>query len=487
VINPLKHRATSFGIIALAIVLFAVTNLPWNLDEYDQAKQAYTSFEMVTQGHWLYQHTPNGGVATKPPLVGWLSALIFSVTRSWEFAWRFPSFLATLALLLLIGRSGAAYGPCAGLIAACAFSFNLLTPRLATLVRTDMPLALVIFLIGWFVWEKIRKQSAWNSRDRFWIFVLLSVAMLVKGPIVYAFLLPGIVAFGLWARARGEKATAWFGWWPWLASFAIFMLWVVGGVLSVPGFFEQVVMREFAGRFSGAVHKAQPFYFYLPHLLHRFAPWSILLIVLPLLAVRGTGFKIRLWLRTISPETFWLIAWSLGGLLVMSVIPSKRIDRVFPILPPLCLLVALQVSKTRMEERLRTVTEKSSAFAIIIACLYTTAYVAAKVTSAYREDTNALVKFGNSVRKEAAAHDWTLKIVGGEEEGMLLYLRQPKFIQPDDAVAEWNGGKIDGLVVSEDKLTNLRPRLPGATLSSIGASGTTGRHPRPYTLLVRSE
>jgi len=487
VTNLLKHRATSFGIIALAIVLFAITNLPWNLDEYDQAKQAYTSFEMVTQGHWLYQHTPNGAVATKPPLVGWLSASIFFITRSWELAWRLPSFLATLALLLLIGRSGTAYGPGAGLIAACAFSFNLLTPRLATLVRTDIPLALVIFLIGWFVWEKIRKQSAWNSRDRFWMFVLLSVAMLVKGPIVYAFLLPAMVAFGLWRRARGEKATAWFGWWPWLASFAIFLLWVLGGVLSVPGFFEQVVVREFAGRFSGAVHRAQPIYFYLPHLLYRFAPWSILLILLLLLAVRRTGFKVRHWLRTISPETFWLVAWSLGGLLVMSVIPSKRIDRIFPILPPLCLLLALLIGKFQMEERLRTVTEKSWAFAILIACLCTTTYAAHKVTSAYREDTDALVKFGDSVRKEAAAHGWAVKIVGGEEEGMLLYLRQPKFIQPDDAVAEWNDGTIDGLVVSEDKLTKLRPRLSGSVPSNIGASGTTERHPRPYTLLVRPE
>jgi hypothetical protein len=29
-----------------------------------------------------------------------------------------------------------------------------LTPRLATLVRTDMPLAFVIFLIGLLVWQK---------------------------------------------------------------------------------------------------------------------------------------------------------------------------------------------------------------------------------------------------------------------------------------------------------------------------------------------
>src|SRR5580765_3379085 len=91
-------------VIGLSAIFFLVTNLPWTLDDYDQAKQAYTSFEMVGQGHWLYQHTPNEGVATKPPLVGWISAALFEGTRWWDGAWRLPSFFAALILLLLIGR-----------------------------------------------------------------------------------------------------------------------------------------------------------------------------------------------------------------------------------------------------------------------------------------------------------------------------------------------------------------------------------------------
>jgi len=44
-----------------------------------------------------------------------------------------------------------------------------------------------------------------------------------------------------------------------------------------------------------------------------------------------------------SAETFWLLCWSLGGLIAMSLIPSKRVDRIFPIVPPLCLLLGAQV------------------------------------------------------------------------------------------------------------------------------------------------
>src|SRR5213080_4913176 len=96
----LEDRRTLWVIAALIVVLFATANLPWQLDSYDQAKQAFTSFEMVKEGHWLYQQTPHEGVATKPPLVGWISAALSLVTHSWEIAWRLPSLLAALALAI---------------------------------------------------------------------------------------------------------------------------------------------------------------------------------------------------------------------------------------------------------------------------------------------------------------------------------------------------------------------------------------------------
>jgi 4-amino-4-deoxy-L-arabinose transferase-like glycosyltransferase len=483
----LKRKSAFWVVAALTVALWAITNLPWQLDDYDQAKQAFTSFEMVKQGHWIYQHTPNGWVATKPPLVGWLSAGLFSVIRSWELAWQLPSFLAGLALLFFIARAAAAaYGSAAALVAASAFGLNLFTPRLASLVRTDMPLALILFVIGWLIWDKIRKRKTWNGRDRLVLFLLLSAAMLIKGPIVYAFLLPGIVVFQWRMRRAGEAVTAWPGWWPWLASLAIFLAWAIGGILFVPEFWEHVVLREFAGRFSEAMHRSQPIYFYLPHLLHRFAPWSFLLILLPLLGAREQRLKARDWLRALSPETFWLVAWSLGGLLVMSFVPSKRIDRVFPIVPPLCLLLAAQVAELRTKEKLRTVTGRCCAIAIVFACLFTTGYSVGKIVLGYRQNTDAFAAFGKAVRQEAAVHGWNYEIVGGEDEGMALYLRRTEFIEPDQAVAEWNSGKLGGLVVADDELNEVLPRLQGAVQSKIGWSGRAGNYRKRYIFLVRS-
>src|SRR5438270_13609740 len=98
----LQGRSTAAIIGLLALILFLVTNLPWQLDDYDQAKQAFTSFEMVKEGHWLYQRTPHERVATKPPLVGWISAGLFEGTRSWDVAWRIPSLAAAVTLALLL-------------------------------------------------------------------------------------------------------------------------------------------------------------------------------------------------------------------------------------------------------------------------------------------------------------------------------------------------------------------------------------------------
>ncbi len=152
----LEDQRAVWVVAAISFLLFLIGNLPWQLDDYDQAKQAFTSFEMIKEGHWFYQQTPHERVATKPPLVGWISAGLFAITRSWEVAWRLPSLLAAIALAVLLFRAASsAYGSIAGLVALSAFGLNLLSPRLATLVRTDMPLAFVIFLIGLLIWRKI--------------------------------------------------------------------------------------------------------------------------------------------------------------------------------------------------------------------------------------------------------------------------------------------------------------------------------------------
>ncbi len=475
----LENKRTFWALGALMLVLFSVTNLPWELDGYDQAKQAWTSYEMVTEGHWFYQRTSDDqGLATKPPLTGWISTAIFMITRSWDVAWRLPSLLCAALIAFMLFRSVCrAYGNVAGVIAFAAFGFNLLSPRLATLVRSDMPLALVLFLIGLLIWGKIRTDEPWRTQDRWVMLGLLTAGMLIKGPIVYAFLLPGILIFqvtrgrpacadGLRRGEHGWPYSAWCGSWPWLASLAIFLIWVIAGWLWVPRFYELVIVREFLARFGEVgrhVHRTQPVSFYLPHLLHKFFPWSAVLIGAAIVGLHSRRWNVRTAFKGISPATLWLISWSIGGLVFMSLIPSKRVDRIFPIVPPLCLLVAAQTALFLNGEKQRARNFRWAAATLVLAILFSAGYATTRVVSGYRDHRDALSIFGRQVREQAAAKHWRYEAVGSTDEGLPLYLARPHFLRPDRAVAEWNSGKIDALAVPANQAPQLMRELRDST------------------------
>jgi hypothetical protein len=244
-------------------------------------------------------------------------------------------------------------------------------------------------------------------------------------------------------------------------------------------------VREFIGRFGETMHRPQPVYFYLPHLFHKFAPWSVLIIALAVLHLRSDHVGIRAAFKQISPDTFWLLCWSLGGLIVMSLIPSKRVDRIFPIIPPLCLLLAAQIGKAPRIEQLRLWVYRWSAAALFLSMLFTGCYAAFKVVSGYRDHRDALVKFGRSVCDAAAQHHWRYEAIPGSDEGMLLYLQKTHFIQPERAIADWNRGTLDALVVPADHAVTYLGNLRNASLSPLQSTEKKDERGKSYVLITR--
>jgi 4-amino-4-deoxy-L-arabinose transferase-like glycosyltransferase len=484
----LENRRTVWVISAIILCFFVLTNLPWQLDDYDQALQAYSSLEMVKEGHWLFQRTPHGFIAQKPPLVGWLSAASFAVTRSWDLAWRLPSFLAAVLLAIILFRTAlTAYGSAPALVALSAFGLNLLTVRLSTLVRTDMPLALFLFFPGLLIWEKIHARAPWNTRDRWVMFALFAASMLIKGPMNFAFLLPGIALYQ-WLVAKRSGTSAWCGWWPWLASLAVIAAWAIGGIKLIPRFYELVVAKEFLGRFSTKVHRPQPVLFYLPHLLQKFAPWSILIPAFAIVSFRRAQQSVRSFVRETSPETLWLVCWTLGALLVMSLVPSKRVDRIYPLVPPLCLLLAAQVSGLLRKEDVAGRVLRWSAAAVLFAIVFSGSYTMAKMISNYRDGADNLAVFGRTVRDEATAHHWRFDVISGRGPGydvMLLYLRKLYFTPPDEAIQHWKAGSLDALVIAKDKVPEVLPQLQNASDVSFRSVDRKSDSRVGYALVTR--
>ena len=239
------------------------------------------------------------------------------------------------------------------------------------------------------------------------LFLGLTIGVFMKGPIIYVLLLPAIGLFQ-WRWRKTPAARAWSGYWPWLASLGIFLIWVVGGLVTQPGFFDQVIVHEFLGRFSSAEQRPHPPYYYVGHLLHKFAPWSELLLILAALQWRRARESLQAMIAKIGPDLFWLGCWSLSGLIIMSLVPSKRLDRIFPVIPPICLLLAGQLASAWRDPALRRPACIWNAVALVAALALSGQYVVGRVVSGYRENRDALVTFGREVREQAAVQHWRM-------------------------------------------------------------------------------
>jgi len=235
------------------------------------------------------------------------------------------------------------------------------------------------------------------------------------------------------------------------------------------------------------------------------------MIAVAFLDLRSRRWKIRAAFREISPETFWLLCWSLGGLVAMSLIPSKRVDRIFPVLPPLCLLLAAQVgnryvscshgsvscssknSDADLTGHRPVATENGatrirvyrwSAVALLLSILVTGGYTISKVVSRYRNHRDALVLFGREVRHQAEIHHWRYEAISAKDEGLLLYLRKTHFIAPDRAIGEWNGGNLDALIVSSEEAPTLMRDLHDTVLSQVRPNEKNGERGQAYVLIT---
>lgn len=448
-----KTKASLYLLVGLAILLFAVRNLPWHLDNYDQARQAYAALDVVLNGHWLFQELPYGGFATKPPLTAWLQAACFYLTGgNWDLAWRLPSFAAAITLLLLMYRQGLRMGGALGAaLAIAALAFNMLSIRIATLVRTDMLLALLSFLPGLFILNHVEQQRPWTARDAGWFMLMLFGAVFTKGHTVYAFLLPGLAAYGLIQWKRHEKNNAWPGFLPLLIPILLLVAALGWACWHYPDFYEQIVVGEMAVAFqsTGAGDENQPFFYYMVHLLHKWAPWSLLLILLAGSLAKRMN---ECWKQ---PGFVWLVCWSLGGLLTMSLIPDKRVDRIFPVIPPLTLLLVFLASFYDRATLLRMNYRRFIIGLVIIgACLWT-AYGLSEMGNDMRRKSNALRAFSGRIANRIPAD--RLGVAGPLAEGFLCYFRITEDLSPTEAEAAWKAGALDALILSQAQLTGNEP------------------------------
>jgi hypothetical protein len=340
-----------------------------------------------------------------------------------------------------------------------------------------MLMAAFIFGMGLLIHHKVRTAAPWTSRDRWILFTLALASVFTKGPIAYAVVLPGVAWMMWWKRREPAAAFAWSGWWPWLVPLLPLAAWAIIGSMHDEEFYQQVMVKEFFGRVTGE-HKSQPVYYYLPHLLQKFAPWSLLLIALA--CVRDVRTAIRK-----DPSLAWLAAWALGGLLVFSLIPSKRTDRMFPILPPLCLLLPGMMAALPGGKLFRWPLKRVAVVTVAIALVISGGYTVERVVSNVRMEEGALAEFGRNALEVSKANHWKLGVVEGLDEGLTLYVRKVHPLDKKSARAAWADGSLDALILPDADDQKLRDEL-GAFHVISRARKTTASH-CPYVFVARHQ
>jgi hypothetical protein len=185
------------------------------------------------------------------------------------------------------------------------------------------------------------------------------------------------------------------------------------------------------------------------------------------------------------PGTFWLLCWSIGGLIVMSLIPSKRVDRIFPVIPPLCLLLASclngRIGAPRRPDSAAWRSYVWTAVALVFAIFFTGGYATWKVVTGYRDHRDAL--FFNAMLSGSRNPSLALWGRFTKDEGLLLICKM-HYIEPDRAVAEWDAGNLDMLVASTEKARSLMPQLRGAA-PTVKSSERKKEQGTGYVLIVR--
>lgn len=250
------------------------------------ARDMARSGDLVTPRIWVNdEHIPYLG---KPPLHFWLMSVSFALLGENEFAARFPSFLAALAILTMVWWVSARYfdrriaGSATAILAASG-GFFLAAGGVVVDVTFTLWVGGALLLYFGFLFEE---QPTVRRRLSLGVFLFLGLAVLTKGP-------AGLVLFGvpvfLWTLIykewRGLRNHAWLlG--P-LLFLAVAIPWFWAAEIANPGFLEYFLVNENILRYVtpdygdryGCGH-LRPYGTAIVWLLSDAVPWTVAVLVL---------------------------------------------------------------------------------------------------------------------------------------------------------------------------------------------------------------
>ena len=336
----LKKNQYSITIIIIVVIrLFLNAILP--LMDKTESRYAEIARIMFETGNWIIPQIDYGvPFWAKPPLSIWLNALSFHVFGVNEFAVRFPSFLLSLLIWLVLSKL--IYSKNEKLILGLVL-FTLPQFLLhAGVVSTDMTLlfSLCLVMVGFYKQITFSKKTYWV----FLIFIGFGLGLLAKGPIVFVLTLPVLFLWVLWFnqwKSLWKKIPILSGI---LITFLIAVPWYYLAEKATPGFIDYFIVGEHLKRFVDAswdgdkygFAKQQPMGIIWLFLILFSLPWIAFLLFRSL-----KRFKLKTIIKRVSSKKYvlYLVLWLVWTPLFFTSSKSLIHTYMLPCTLPLALLV----------------------------------------------------------------------------------------------------------------------------------------------------
>lgn len=300
-------------ILALSAMLWSGGYLMRDLWDPDEARYAYVSWEMRERGDYSMLTRHGEPYAHKPPLMFWLINLFALATGGpiGSVAARLPSLLgAVLALWATARLAGrwaggeAAWPSVAVLGTAYLFWWQGSTGQIDALLCGLEMMAL------WCLFRYNDEGIRWLPAAAY---AFMGLGILAKGPV--GFLVPlGAYIAGTWAAGERSKLKRWhFAWGP-LITLAFPAAWLLWAFLAgaPESYLRELLFAQNVERAAGSYGHAQPFYYFIPHFIGEFLPWTLFMVP------AWPALKEKPLLRR------RLLAWGLFVVVFFSLSASKR-------------------------------------------------------------------------------------------------------------------------------------------------------------------
>ncbi len=322
------------GLIVIGLVLFLFYTWSIPLVDPDEPRYASTANDMVMHNNWIVPHFNGAPRINKPPLFYWVIAVSYKIFGISEFSARLPSTLAAIGTVMITYLWGKRLKDRKnGFWAGVMLMVSPLFFFVSRLCITDMLLTFFVSASLYLFFIEYTEANKSNLR-RLFLYFLLSMVFLVKGPVGLLLFVLITIGFLLWIRDFHSIRSIWC-----LPGFLLFLgiicawgipFWLSLGTKQIFALLSQ----EMSGRFVSGYAHPQPFYYYVQVFFLGFFPWS-LFVFIPFIPILKQGQSMPVEEKR---QMYFFFSWFIFTIFFFSLSHSKLMTYILPISPAIALL-----------------------------------------------------------------------------------------------------------------------------------------------------